>query len=204
MKIWLSLALGAAVTLASAAAWADDAEVATDLVHNLCSNCHGEDGRSVSSTFPNLAGQQEEYLEIQLKAFRDRSRADPHAQAYMWGMASNPKLTDGVIEKLAEYFSKQTPAPGTPAESAALAEKGKALFLHGNKDSGIPECSSCHGENAAGKDSIPRLAGQHLSYLVQQLEAFKSNLRENPIMHSNASNLTAEDIDALATYLSSL
>ena len=76
--------------------------------------------------------------------------------------------------------------------------------MDGNKDSGIPECSSCHGENAAGKDSIPRLAGQHLSYLVQQLEAFKSNLRENPIMHSNASNLTAEDIDALATYLSSL
>ena len=203
MKIWLSLAVGVTLASVGGVAWADDAATATDLVKGLCSNCHGEHGRSVSPTFPNLAGQQEEYIEIQLKAFRDRSRADPHAQAYMWGMASSPKLTNGVIEELAKYFSKQTPAAGTPASDTALAEKGKALFLHGADKRGIPECAACHGDNAAGNEAIPRLAGQHKQYLVAQLEAFQSNLRQNPTMHQNASKLTSDDIDALATYLAS-
>ncbi len=203
MKIWLALASGIAVTLAGAGAWADDAEVANDLVQTLCSNCHGKDGRSVSPTFPNLAGQKEEYIEAQIKAFRDRTRSDPHAQAYMWGMASNPKLTDGVIEEVAKYFSKQKPAAGTPSDDAGLLKKGEALFAHGDSARNIPECAACHGDNAEGKDTMPRLAGQHKEYLAKQLEAFKTNLRENPLMHENASNLTEDDIDALSTYLAS-
>ena len=203
MKFCLTLAVGVAFTLASTAAWADDAEVAKELVDGLCSNCHGKDGRSVSPTFPNLAAQPEEYIEAQIKAFRDRTRSDPHAQAYMWGMASNPKLTDGVIEEVAKYFSKQKPANPTPSDNAALLKKGEALFAHGDHDRNIPECAACHGDKAEGKDTFPRLASQHKEYLTKQLEAFKSNLRENPIMHENASNLTDDDIDALATYLAS-
>ncbi len=63
---------------------------------HVCSSCHGPKGRSISSTFPRLAGQQKDYIEAQLKAFRDHTRADPHAKTYMWGMAA--RLSDPTID----------------------------------------------------------------------------------------------------------
>src|SRR5512142_182914 len=46
---------------------------------NLCSTCHGPRGVSTSPEFPILAAQREAYLIAQMKAFRDRSRADKDA-----------------------------------------------------------------------------------------------------------------------------
>ena len=66
---------------------------------HVCSSCHGLDGRSISPTFPRLAGQQHDYIVAQLTAFRDHTRADPHAHTYMWGMAA--KLTDSTIDGVA-------------------------------------------------------------------------------------------------------
>jgi cytochrome c553 len=203
VKFRLALVFGIAVISASGVAIADDAETSADLVTNLCSNCHGKDGKGVSPTFPNLAAQKEEYIAAQIKAFRDRTRADPHAQAYMWGMASNPQLTDGVIEEVAKYYAKQTPAPATPAEDAALSEKGKALYMNGDEARAIPVCSQCHGLKAEGNAMFPRLASQKKEYLARQLRAFQKNTRENPLMHENATNLTDGDIEALTTFLAS-
>ena len=203
MKNWLALTVGIAFVMVSGGVRADDADTAHELIANSCSNCHGKTGESTGPTFPRLAGQTEEYIEAQLKAFRDKTRADPHAQAYMWGMAGNPKMTDGVIEEISKFFSKQTPVKGDPAADTMLSDKGKQLFLHGAAERGVPECAQCHGDKAAGKDTIPRLAGQRKEYLASQLEAFQLNTRENPLMHENASKLTVEDIDALSTYLAS-
>ncbi len=206
MKLGLTLAFGVALTLASAGAWADDAEVASELVQTHCSNCHGKDGRSVSPTFPNLAGQRKEYIEAQIKLFREHTRSDPHAQAYMWGMASNPKLTDNVIADIATYYGSKPPAPGTPPDDAALSAKGKKLYTEGDTERSLPACSMCHGEKGEGFETIPvipRLAGQHKEYLAKQLEAFQSNLRENALMHQIASGLAPGDIDAISTFLAS-
>jgi len=71
------------------------------LATEVCGSCHGPRGESISPAFPRLAGQQAQYLEEQLKAFRDRTRADPMAQAYMWGMSS--QLDDRTISALAAY-----------------------------------------------------------------------------------------------------
>lgn len=204
MKTRLALALGITVALCGHAAQADDAAVASDLVHNFCVTCHGKEGRSDNPTFPRLAGQQPDYLEAQLNAFRDHTRADPHAQAYMWGIASKPELTPGVITEISKYYGHQKPVHGQPAADAQLPAQGKALFLNGDKAKNIPVCTECHGKTAEGQDSIPRLAGQYPDYIARQLRAFRENTRENPIMHPNAVNLTDEQIDAIATYLGSL
>ena len=81
-----------AILLGGATAQAADDSAALDLIRRQCSTCHGAQGIGVSPTFPNLAAQTPQYLEAQLKAFRDRSRADPHAQAFMWGMAAQLSL----------------------------------------------------------------------------------------------------------------
>jgi len=164
----------------------------------VCSSCHGFDGRSVSPTFPRLAGQQQEYLTVQLKAFRDHTRADPHAHTYMWGMAA--QLTDQTIDGLAAYYSGQTPAPGTPGDPADMAA-GQKIFEEGIPESEVPACKVCHGDKAEGANNVPRLASQHRAYLEGQLGAFAANSRANEIMHANAVHLNEEQIRQIATYL---
>lgn len=190
----------AVVALATAYARAADETAAIDLIRRECSSCHGPRGISVSPTFPNLAGQQAPYLEAQLKAFRDRSRADPHAQAFMWGMAA--QLTDEMIANMANYFANQPPAAGTRADPAEVTA-GKKIFETGIPAQNVPPCQSCHGNKAQGNGPFPRLAGQHRGYLERQLGAFAANLRANPVMHENSKNLTALQISQVAAFLSS-
>jgi len=191
----------ALVLLAAVPAWAAENSAALDLIRRQCSTCHGPKGISVSPTFPNLAAQTPQYLEIELKAFRDRSRADPHAQAFMWGMAA--QLTDDTIKQIAEYFAAQPPAKGEPAGAAEVAA-GKKIFDEGIEKQDVPACVSCHGDQAQGNEAFPRLAGQRRGYLEKQLEAFAAELRANEIMHENSKKLTARQISDVAAYLSSL
>jgi cytochrome c553 len=165
---------------------------------HICSSCHGPTGRSTSSTFPDLAGQQKDYLVAQLQAFRDKTRADPHAQTYMWGMAA--KLSDPTIEAAAAYYSALPPAPGTPGTSSEITA-GAKIFAEGIPAASAPACMGCHGEKAAGNGPIPRLAGQHPAYLERQLEAFASNARANEIMHDNSKNLTPAQISQVTAFL---
>ena len=44
------------------------------LAQQVCSNCHGVDGNSVSPNFPNLAAQQKDYVVSELDEFRKHSR----------------------------------------------------------------------------------------------------------------------------------
>lgn len=64
-----------------------------------CAGCHGAAGISNNSAWPNLAGQKEQYLRIQLRAFRGGLRSN----SMMNGMAKT--LSDADIENLAAYFA---------------------------------------------------------------------------------------------------
>jgi cytochrome c553 len=166
-----------------------------------CGTCHGVNGRSVSPTFPNLAAQQAPYIELQLKAFKDQSRADPDAQAYMWGMAS--QLSDATISALADYFAAQPAAPARGGNSALIAQ-GKRLFEEGVPARQIPPCASCHGAHAEGMATFPRLAGQHAPYLLKQLLVIQSVLRTAPVMHGVIKDLTKDQMQAVVAYLESI
>jgi cytochrome c553 len=165
---------------------------------HMCSSCHGAAGKSISPTFPNLAGQQPEYIATQLKAFRDHSRADPHAHTYMWGMAAH--LSDSTIDGLASYYAALPPAQGSPGDASAMAA-GKTIYEEGIPAQNVPACVTCHGEHAQGVGAFPRLASQHRGYLERQLEEFASKARANEIMHENSKNLTTAQISEVATYL---
>jgi len=167
----------------------------------VCSSCHGLEGRSQNATFPDLAGQQHDYLVTQLHAFRDKTRADPHAHTYMWGMAA--KLSDTTIEGVAKFFAAQTPAAGT-AQNPALVLAGAEIAKSGIAAEDVPACVACHGDTLAGAAAIPRLAGQHREYIANQLQAFQVNSRANEMMHANAKNLTPQQIRAISAYLASL
>ncbi len=166
-----------------------------------CGACHGANGRSISPTFPNLAAQLAPYIELQLKAFKDQSRADPDAQAYMWGMAA--QLNEGMISELAAYYAAQPAAPGRGG-SSSLISQGKQVFEGGVPAHQIPACASCHGAQGQGMDTFPRLAGQHAPYLLKQLLVIQNALRTSPVMHGVIKDLTKDQILAVVAYLESV
>jgi cytochrome c553 len=68
----------------------------------MCSGCHGAKGKAIIPTYPNLAGQNQQYLVSSLKAYRSKMRNGGQA-AVMQGMAG--ALSDSDSENLSAYFS---------------------------------------------------------------------------------------------------
>jgi cytochrome c553 len=181
------------------------AEAQKTALHKMiktCGICHGVNGQSVSPIFPHLAGQTAPYIELQLRAFKDQSRADPDAQAYMWGMAS--QLNDAMISDLASYFSALPPPLAARPGNAALISRGKRLFEEGVPARQIPPCTTCHGSHAEGTAILPRLAGQHAPYLFKQIQAIQTTLRFAPSMHGVVKDLDKEQMQAVVAYLASI
>jgi len=200
-KLMVPLSL---LTLSCAApsSQAQDAQ-AERTANQVCASCHGPKGDSISPAFPKLAGQQRTYLETQLKAFRDRTRADPMAQAYMWGMTS--QLSDETLGNLAAYYSAQPPARGKLSDPK-LIQAGRTIYEEGIASAKVQACVTCHGKDAEGNATFPRLAGQHSEYLVKQLVLFKSQLRADaaaPIMHNVTTSISFDQMEAVAAYLES-
>lgn len=95
--------LAASAVLIGTLAHAADPAAGRKLYDATCAACHGPDGISIAPIYPNIAGQKNEYLVAQLKAFRDGSRKN----AIMQPMAKN--LTDTDIANLAAYVSTLKP-----------------------------------------------------------------------------------------------
>ena len=77
----------------------------------------------------------------------------------------------------------------------------------GNADAGRSKsqvCAGCHGvDGNAAIPNYPKLAGQHVGYLVKQMSDFKSGKRKDPIMSAQVANLSAQDMEDVAAYFSS-
>ena len=65
-----------------------------------CTGCHGPNGAGIPSQYPRLSGQQAEYAEAQLKAFRDDKRKNSLPMAQVAA-----KLNDHEIHALADYIA---------------------------------------------------------------------------------------------------
>jgi cytochrome c553 len=67
-----------------------------------CAGCHGPSGAGIPAQFPRIGGQLSDYVEAQLKAFRDGTRAnDPNK---MMGTIAL-KMTDAEIKAVADYVA---------------------------------------------------------------------------------------------------
>lgn len=202
----VTVLLATAGTLQMSWAFAADPESsaagdAEKIAGQVCASCHGPGGASTSPIFPVLAGQHEEYLAAQLRAFKDRTRSDPEAHNYMWTMAT--LVSDSMIDTLAHYYASQPPVAGKPGNPEAVA-KGKELFEKGDAKRNIMACTSCHGQSAEGHWVFPRLAGQRSQYVFRQLQVIQAQLRKSPIMHGIVKDLKPGEMEDLGAYLQSI
>jgi len=203
LALALSLAAAGCSSIERSRNLANPAVPAQTLAQQVCSNCHGVDGNSISPNFPKLAQQTEPYLVEQLRSFRSHNRSDPPGFEYMWGISRS--LSDAQIDGLAKYFSSQRSTPN-PHANAALAREGKEIYDKGVPSKNIPPCGSCHGPQGQGNDKFPRLAGQHADYVMKQLLVFqRTNERpEGAVMKDVAHSLTPEHIRDVAAYVESI
>jgi len=65
-----------------------------------CVACHGQNGISLSPSWPTLAGQHQDYLEHALKQYRDGTRQSPVMAPIV------APLSDDDVELLARYYSQ--------------------------------------------------------------------------------------------------
>ena len=99
MHLVLGGLVAAAAALAPASQAAADAALGKAKVQAVCAVCHGLDGIGKNPEVPNLAGENQQYIQKQLKAFRSGARQ--HEQMSI--IAKD--LTDQDIANLADWFA---------------------------------------------------------------------------------------------------
>lgn len=98
-----------------------------------------------------------------------------------------------------------TATPGLAAADeygSDKAARAESLVHYGDKDTGIPSCASCHGNDGEGQMAagFPRLANLPKNYFKRQLDDFASGKRQNTMMSPIAKLLSGEQREALAQY----
>jgi cytochrome c553 len=84
-------------------------------------------------------------------------------------------------------------------------KRGEALVTTGGDGKTIP-CAICHGPAFKGLAEIPALAGRSGNYLIRQINDIQTGARsgvEVELMKAVVAKLTADDMVAIAAYLSS-
>jgi cytochrome c553 len=164
-----------------------------------CTWCHGTSAQGFT-TAPRLAGQRQQYIMNQLVDFNRHTRDNPLSKQYMWPAAEN--LGPQLAHDLAMYFSSLPPRAANDGDSE-LAAKGKGIYELGIADSNVAACVVCHGPKAEGVRQIPRLGGLTYTYLKKRLEQWGQGFHaQAELMPQIASTLSADEIEAVASYLS--
>lgn len=173
-----------------------------------CVSCHGANGEGNPLTgFPRLAGLPSGYIERQLENFASGKRVN----AIMTPIAQT--LSPEERQAIAHYYAKvaaqgnHEPPQSTSPEAAALTP-GEILAVRGRWSEDLPACSQCHGSGGQGVgDAFPPLNGQPSLYIENQLRDWQAGTRDpGPmgLMGGIAKKLTADDVKAVAAYLSAL
>ena len=195
-RIGLKIAI-LAIVASNVPAWAGGGE--SPAVRN-CTWCHGSAGQGFMVA-PRLAGQRPQYIESQIRSFREHARDNPFSKQYMWGAVA--ALRPYEARDLAIYFATIAPKPANDGDRD-LAARGRTIYLDGIPEANIVSCYACHGPNAEGVRDIPRLGGLAYFYLKSRLEQWNQGYHSGTAspMPLVASSLGANEVEALASYLS--
>ncbi len=194
MRAWLPCLGAALVAMAGGVAPAAFAGVEEGRVKaQACVACHGADGNSPVPTFPSIAGQPRQFIEMSLIMFREGRRINEAMKPLV------DKLSNADVRDLAQFFAAQKMTPPARPAAPEVVARGKAITESNN-------CVQCHAATLTGQQHIPRLAGQHRDYLLAQLKGFKAGTRADfdGTMTSAAQALAAQDLELVADYLSTL
>jgi cytochrome c553 len=168
-----------------------------------CGACHGQNGVALVPGTPNLAGQNERYLESQLEMIKSGARPAP----LMAGQLDQLAAQD--LENLAAYFAAM---PGNVGQASGdQLAVGEQIYRGGIAAKGVAACTACHSPTGSGNQlaGFPNVGGQRSDYVVVQLTAYREGIRATDeayggMMRSIAAGLTDGEINAVASYIQGL
>ena len=155
-----------------------------------CGECHGAAGQPAQPGTPLLAGQNHEFLVLQMFYLREGLREVPQMAGLLQG------FSDRDLEDVAAYYAGQPQAGAKPTKNAALRARGEALARSRG-------CGSCHMEDYRGQKHVPRIAHQREDYLIAALRSYRDNKRTGTDTSMNEAMYRVSDADiaALAHFL---
>jgi len=160
----------------------------------VCQVCHLTGTLQSTSLTPNIWGQSEGYIYMQLRDFKSGARNAPE-DAAMRGLVA--AMSDADMLEFAKYASTQPwPKVAPSSTDAALLKKGANAMA-------VLPCVGCHFNDWKGFSANPRIGDQSAAYLAATFRQFRSGSRANsPGMSDLLRTLDEGDIDAVAAYLS--
>ena len=159
----------------------------------VCNACHVTGTVQSTSVIPNIWGQNEGYLYIQLRDFKSGARNAPE-DAAMRGFVAT--MSDADMLEIAKYASTRPwPKIEPISTDTALLEKGAYATA-------VVGCGGCHFNDWKGFSANPRVGDQSAAYLAATIRQFRTGSRANsPGMSDLARTLDEGDIEAVAAYL---
>ena len=143
-----------------------------------CANCHGTDGNGRGEgAFPKLAGQNRQYLEESLRAYKSGKRHSGTMEL----VASS--LSEEMIKSISNYYSsrhRRKTLKGPVPEKNAAIERGRNIAQQGIPHQKVAACIGCHGpddKRGTRKPHFPDLRGLPSSYIENQIRLFIENKR---------------------------
>ena len=210
----------AALVLAGFLCWPDsgnsaepDLELGAE-IYDTCAPCHGPYGQGGGGgVYPRLAGMTPAYTAQQIRRFKSRERENipmiPYANerelpeedviavsAYLASLKLMTQLpeTDGVIDGLTRL--KQAKQVLMIPRYPGNARKGASIYK--------ADCARCHGKKALGTERGPRLSGQHIRYLLKQIEDFLAGNRPHKSIKELFAGRPDDDMLMVMAFLSTL
>lgn len=175
------------------AAFAPGEVAAADSVEKrfeTCAACHGPTGQSQMPEIPSLGAQTAPYALIQLYMFRGHLRTFPPMNEAV------KDFTDDDLRTFSDFIAK-LPAPKPVTEPADPERLARAKVMISRY-----KCDFCHNGDLAGRDNVPRIAGQREDFLLKTLREYKANTRSgyDSSMADVLARISDEELADLAYY----
>lgn len=146
-----------------------------------CYSCHGKDGASTDANIPIIGGYSADYTFDSMIAYRNKERpceavevpAGPHKGEKQDMCTIAKDLSEEDTRAIAEHLAAE---PFVRAKQSSDPEKAKLGKKIHNR-----QCKKCHEDGGSSPDDDAGiLAGQHMKYLMQQLEDYAAGKRPMP------------------------
>jgi cytochrome c553 len=155
----------------------------------MCGACHGADGNSTMAGVPSLAGQPKVFIENQLVMIREGMREVPQMKGIL------DQVKDEDFTALAKIYAALPAKPSSVKLDAEKIKRGATLSKQGL-------CGSCHLQDYAGQQQIPRLAQQREDFLLASMQQFRDGktVGRDTMMTGVLRGFTDQQLGDLAHY----
>ena len=159
----------------------------------ICAVCHGAEGVPIDKSIPNIYGQNEGYIYIELRDMKKGARKNDAMAAVVEDLSREDMFA------FAAYFASK---PWTNLQQPRASSEDDKRFAVLAASAG---CPGCHMAGYVGAGTQPHIAGQSEEYLLKTMMDFRSGARANNSWMKDLLNTYSEaDVRTMARALAGM